>query len=187
MKMKELTQEQIQWLGQSYPGTFAIYLIEGEKVKTVYASDKLPGLSGMTAEEYDNLTKEDAENILFPADQKMVKSRLKSMLVDFEEREFTFRILHKVKKSVWIHGISNVLGTLDGKPVVIVAYSGTSREAEEHENILNHISSIVYVIDRESFELLYANEAAMKAWNESNYMGQLCYSFINEQENQCSW
>lgn len=59
---------------------------------------------------------------------------------------------------------------------------------EEYIQLLDMADSCVYVCDRESLELLYANQPALDFWGrKEDYHGQICHRYINGMEEPCPW
>ena len=186
-KPTELTRPMLDMIAESNPGDFALYRVEDGRLTGLYASAGLHLLSGMSPEEYEQAVRENAADVILDADRGMIALRLGELLRGGRDQDLTYRILHKQTGFVWVHAKARCIGTLDGLPVVMVAYSGTSMEAEEHALLLDHTSSIIYVVDRETCELLYANEMALKLWGGGDYAGQPCYRFINGRDEPCPW
>ncbi|MCH4190684.1 MAG: ATP-binding protein [Butyrivibrio sp.] len=59
--------------------------------------------------------------------------------------------------------------------------------SEEQLFLIDHSSCIIYVIDADTYELLYANAEALSVWDEKEYQGRTCYEFINSRKNPCPW
>jgi PAS domain-containing protein len=183
----ELTESLLSLIAQSNPGAYAIYRVDGGKMTALFRADSLPAISGMTPEEYAACTQDDAAAIILPADRAQVAALLAALLADGKDADFTYRILHKTQGSVWVHATARLLGTLNGVPVLIVVFGSTTYEAEEHAFLLSHSADSVYVVDRESRELLYANEPALRAWGKGDYSGLRCYEYVHGASQLCPW
>ena len=65
-----------------------------------------------------------------------------------------------------IHAKTRVIGMADESQVILANFSMTSLETKGQSELLNNIESIIYVVDMANYELLYANEPALKFWEE---------------------
>ena len=70
------------------------------------------------------------------------------------------------------------IGELNGLPVLLIVFHGITEGAEEHAQLLSNTATAVYVIDRDTRELLYANEPAMEALHCRDYSGRFCYDIV---------
>jgi PAS domain S-box-containing protein len=183
----ELTEAFLSAIARSIPADFAIYQFQNGQITPLYAARELPAISGMTEDEYFAVAGADAFKIVLESDRPLVMAKVEAMLRRDENADFTYRILHKTKGSVWIHAKSRPLGTRNGCPVFLTVFLNTDGETEDHAFLLSHTASIVYVIDRKTHELLYANEPALAAWGKHAYSGQVCYNFICAQDTPCTW
>ena len=174
-------------IARSNPGDFAIYRIREGKLILFAGSPSLPALSGMTEEEYTAFTAPDAAGIVLEKDRPHVTQLVKQILSDGKDIDFTYRILHKTKGAVWIHAKSRLLGDLDGDAILMTSFLSTSFESEEHAQLLNYADTVTYVVEKNTYEMLYANEPALRQWGRENVSEQPCYAFINGQEAPCSW
>ena len=60
-------------------------------------------------------------------------------------------------------------------------------EADGKENLLDYMDTVVYVVDRQDYELLYANRAALKCRGCADNAGKKCYQLISSQQIPCEW
>ena len=183
----ELTQAVLDAVGRSIPADYAIYRFEDGRVEPIYRSAGLPAISGMTETEYLDIAGKDASRIIFAGDIPTVMDALEKMLRGGGDADITYRILHKTLGPVWVHANARLLGTLDGSPVFLTLFLNVAAEAEEHAYLLNQTTSIVYVVDRATHELLFANAPALAAWGKTAYGGAVCHEFICGQDGPCAW
>jgi signal transduction histidine kinase/PAS domain-containing protein/ActR/RegA family two-component response regulator len=185
----ELDDRTLGAITDSNPGDFAVYRVEGGRLSTLYASDGLAALSGMTREEYDALTREDAAAVILKADQPQVAARLGALLTKKGDgdADITYRIVHKKQGHIWVHARGRLVGSRDGSPVLFVSYSSSSAEASGQSLLLDIDTAILYVIDKGTYEILYANETARAPLGPGDYAGQICYSYISGCTQPCAW
>jgi len=174
-------------IAQANPGDFAIYRIRQGKLILFAGSPSLPALSGMTEEEYTALAASDAARIVLEKDRLHVTQLVKQILSDGKDIDVTCRIIHKTKGAVWIRAKSRLLGYLDGDAVLMTSFLSTSFEPEKHAQLLNYIPAVTYVVEKNTYKILYANEPALRQWGRENFNGQPCYAFIGGRKAPCPW
>lgn len=186
---KKLDDRILKIIADSNPGDFAIYQVDNGRLSSLIVSDGLAELSGMTQEEYNILTRDDAAAVILKADLPQVNSRLGALLTEKEDADadITYRILHKSLGHIWVHARGRVIGTRDGLPVLLVTYSRSSAEAAGQSRLLDLTTVILYVIDKDTYEILFANETAMQFWGHGDYAGETCFRYVNGQLAPCPW
>lgn len=182
-----LNQEILSTIIKTNPGDFAVYQLMSGKLHTLYFSPNLPSFSGMTEEEYNALTAADAASIVLENDRAQVTALLDALLESGQDVDAAYRIIHKTMGFVWVHAKSRLIGTLDGIPVLETSFLNISSATGGHASLLNQSDSIVYVLDRHSYELLYANEPALQNWGRRNYCGRPCFEFVSGGKEPCPW
>ena len=185
---QEIPDSVLKLIAGNVPGNFALYQFHAGHLKTFARSAGLPSLSGLSPEEYDKITAEDASAIIFPSDLALVQQRLGEALKQSNEVNFTYRIYNKKMGAAWVHGISRILGLHQGDPVILVVFHATSSEEEESIALLSHTSTLIYVVDKYSYEILYANDAACRSFGVLRpYSTGHCYEIINQEKKPCSY
>ena len=174
----ELTRDEIAFLIRAVPGDCALYQVQDGRLLTLYRSAGLPGLSAMTPEAYDALQAADAAGIVLPCDRPRVAAVLQQVLRGGGELEFSYRVRSAVTGAVWVRARGKRIGELNGLPVLLIVFHGITEGAEEHAQLLSNTATAVYVIDRDTRELLYANEPAMEALHCRDYSGRFCYDIV---------
>jgi signal transduction histidine kinase/CheY-like chemotaxis protein/PAS domain-containing protein len=186
----EITREDISHIIASFPGNFAIYKVDGGALKSLYNSPSLPGLSGMGKDEYEDFIKGDAAKIVLKSDRERVAAILYDALKDLghaKDIDFTYRILNKTRDFVWIHALSRFIGMMDGCPVLLTAFLDTSSESLPHNVLVDNASSLVYVVERSTHELIYAGKKFLEHIGRNKYAGLTCHKFANGLDDPCPW
>jgi PAS domain S-box-containing protein len=185
--MAEITQQDLSLLTHTIPGDVVIYKMLASEIRVIYYSPNMPSYTGRTDEEYKKVMNEPALVRVFPPDRDLVMERINSALREDREIDCTFRIIHLSKGVVWTHARARFLGTLDGAPVLLMAFFNLSIETNAYADIIDHSDSIVYVIDAQNYELFYANKAALKFFKRHDYAGKKCYEFGRGRTSPCPW
>lgn len=187
MKM-EVGREEIVRLVKMSPGNSAVYLMKGGRFETVYSSSGIPRILGLEPGEYDSSTSFDAMNILLPADRPYVTDAIMKMLADKTPMDIYYRVFHSVRGFDWVHAKACICGELDGAPMLFFEFSNASVESDIYQDILDHTERMIYVVDCETYEILYANRSG-RAYNplSSNLTpaGALCHQYIRGNNSPC--
>ena len=183
--MEILSQQNIDEIIRTNPGDFAIYHTQGKGLQTLYYSPSLPAISGMDREEYDQITSQDAAAIVFEGDRPFVGAKMIQLMTDHRDVEVTYRIIHKTKGFVWIHAKARNIGTWQGRPAILTMFLNASLEVEEHAAMLDQANGVAYVIDRQTYELYYANNQARLGAMGREYPGCRCYEFVSGRNQPC--
>lgn len=182
----EITRQDVQELVELIPGDMAIYQV-CKGLKGLYCSPSLPGFSGLTAREYQRLIADDASRIIIEGDRTYVAAALKQCLLQPQEVESLYRIYHKERGFVWIHAKARNIGALEGYPVILVLFLNVSFEITAHERLLDRSDRIIFVCDRYSRELLYANAQAEQFRKGPSYRcgGATCHAYLRGRQEPC--
>ena len=181
------TQMKMDHLVNSIPGGIASYDIKGKRAVPVFVSDGLLSLSGHTREEYAELVKEDTINAVYEADRPRVLSAAYAAVESGQVMDISYRIRHKDGHLVWIHVNGRRIGPKADFMRFYAVFSGMSAEAQLFRNIANETADRIYVIDRENYELLYANESKELLCQEADCVGQKCYTALYGKEAPCAF
>ena len=182
----ELDEKAIEIIALSHPEDFALYKIDDGRLLPLYSSDNLAEMSGMNAEEYAEAIREDANALILKEDFPEIRRRIADILEDGGDSEFIYRVFSKTMGSIWIKARGRIIGTYESLPVMAVTYSRVFMDMEGPSRLLDLTSAIIYVINKNTREILFANDVFMKLWGHGDYAGQACYKYINNAEMPCA-
>ena len=188
--MAEFNDEILGQAERLNPGDYAIYCIDNSRLITMAFSDGLPGLSGLTADEYKKLIRKDAAEIVLEADRCKVAEAIGEMIRNQDRAvpaSVTYRIVHKQFGFIWVRAKAQMIGIRIGNPVIIVSFATAAAEAHEYTNLLNCNDTSIYVIDKDTYELLFVNQPALKSCGKKKYQNEKCYHFFNGEDAPCQW
>ncbi len=181
------TKLEMDHLVNSIPGGIASYRIEGTRVIPAFISDGLPSLSGHTREEYIELVKDDAIQAVYQADRARVMAAARAALESGQALDISYRIRHKDGHMAWVHVNGRRIGPKSDSMEFYAVFTGMSAEVQLFQNIANEIADRIYVIDKETYELLYANESKGFLWGETDCVGQKCYAALYGKDGPCEF
>lgn len=136
---KELTaaNEKMQDIINAIPGGVAIYKVSNI-FETKYFSDGVPELTGYTVEEYRELTKGDAMELIYWEDIAMVVSNVQKVIETHEIAKLEFRKQHRDGHIVWVRAQAKWIGEEDGCPLLHCVFHNIS-EAKEAQLEMDHL------------------------------------------------
>ena len=180
------SMEELRELFESVPGNIVIYRFSEGKMQTLFCSPGVPAISGLSREEYKEIVKNDASDILLPNDRDLFAKHAAGLLSGSrDEMDCTFRICHKTYGFVWVHAMAKKVGELAGDPILLASFLNTSREAEMPSVLLDHDTRKIYVVDKRSYDLLYANARALADGKYADYSNMPCHKFVRGRGEPC--
>ena len=183
----ELNDSILSTIAATNPGNFSIYKVIGGKLITLFISDRLSELFGMTSQEYMEYTKNDAVLIVYGTDREKVASYVAKIADGGGDVDFTYRVINKQKGFIWMHTKARMIGESGGDPLIMAVFESTTFASEEHAFLLNNTANNVYVVDKKTYEVLFANEPAITAWGDKKPGGRPCYEFVHGTDRPCPW
>ena len=187
IKKKQLSDSAIRILAESNPGDIGIYQLDGLRLVPIFSSDGLAGLSGMGPDEYERMVREDASAVILKQDIPKVTDSLAEILLNGQDIDMTYRIIHKQQGYIWVHAKVRIIGFRGGCPLLLASYSRSSAESAGVSSLIDMTGAVLYVIGKKDYQMLYANDTALRLWEKSNYTGRCCYSFVNGLSAPCPW
>lgn len=178
--MIKLTEEMLRGFTAFSPVDTAIYRVRGGKLETLFLSENIPDLLGMSRQEYLKITEKDAMDLALPQDRKGLAAATLSCIVTGEKLDYYYRVFSNKKGFDWVHVDAHPCGSMDGDPIIIARFANVSREGGIFETILDNSDRITVVLDRHSMQLLYANDKLFttKKIKEKDMLDRTCYSLL---------
>jgi PAS domain-containing protein len=185
--MMELTRESIIENGKMIPGSAAFYLARGGAYETIYSSETIPGLLGMSIRDYWEQTGRDAIRAICPQDRPPVIAALRKCVSDGAPVDLHYRVYHAERGFDWVHARGALCGRLDGCPVLFFTFTNASAESDIYQDILDHANRLIYIVDCASHEVLYANRAARESTSPARQLsaGIPCYALLHGKDAPC--
>ena len=181
------TQSELNHLVNSIPGGIASYRIENGRFIPIFYSDGVLGLSGHTREEFDGLCRADALNIIYEADRERVMAAAKLAVESGDVLDVSYRMRHKNGKLVWIHLNGRRMGPLTESIRFYAVFTGISTESQLFQSVANETADGIYVIDKETYDLLYVNESREMFGKLTDKTGQKCYTAMFGKKTPCEF
>lgn len=185
----EFNRQRLTDIVSGNPGEFAVYKINDGKLNLLYCSPKLSETFGMSMEAYTKLAETDAVDVVLESDRPHVRMLIEKVSRGeiTEDLDLNYRIKRGDGSLLWVHSRVRVLGMMEGCPVLTILFLNTSLESEGHAFLLDQCSAGVFVVDSESFELLYANSTLRHLQGREDYFGCRCFQFMYGRDRPCPW
>ena len=178
----EVTRQMLQHFADLAPGDTAIYHVTaGGLLETLYLSEDVPALLDLTREEYLAITQRDAMELTLPADRRGLQEATANCIRTGKPFDYYYRVFHKTKGFEWVHVHAHVCGRMDGRPLILALFANMTAEGGIYQQILDASDRKTFVIDRESYDILYANETgtADASGKTRSLLDQKCYAFLH--------
>ena len=186
--MRNIDRTQIKNIGELIPGTIAIYRANGDSLETLYTSKELPSILGMDEAEYSSLSASDAIDVVIPEDREKVVAALHACVEGkLQNPDIFYRVYNRKMDVDWVHLRAKKIGMMEDRPVFMCSFTNSSVETDIYQGIINHTDSMIYVSDRDSYQVLYANKASrIASGNQDEVLyGKKCYEYILNRTSPC--
>ncbi|MEG0784889.1 MAG: PAS domain-containing protein [Christensenella sp.] len=135
-------------------------------------------------------------NFIHPDDINFVTKSINHQLVTFEQYTIEYRIRKKDGSYIWIQDRGKCIEAPDGKVLILCTYYDLlnqermqiSDESRLYEDIVNKSTCGIYVIEHESYKLLYVNNAMRKILANVeiyDYLEKPCYCVLRNRNHPC--
>jgi len=183
----KITNENIINYAALSPIDTAIYRVRGGALETLFLSENIPDLLGMTREEYLKITEKDAMDLALPQDREALTAATLETIANGGKLDHYYRVYSNKKGFEWVHVDAHVCGEMDSDTVIIARFANISREGNIFEMILDNSDRMTIVVERSSYEVLYANEKILNSrYFEGKSMLDLkCYSLLRGRACPC--
>lgn len=184
----KITQEMLEHFTVFSPDATALYRVHQDgALETLYLSDDLlPGL-GFSYEEYFEIARDDAAEMVLPTDRAGLRGAVAEGLRAGKAFTYFCRVYHGVKGFICLRIDAHVCGEMGAEPVLLVQFSDIAASGGIYQEAADASERIAIVIDRQTHELLYANEKARKnsVFTDGNLLNQTCQSFLYGIDQPC--
>lgn len=181
------TQLEMDHVVNSIPGGIASYQVEGEHFVPIFYSEGVLDLTGHTRAEFDQISGEDALNVIYGPDRARVQEAAKAALLSGGVLDVSYRVRHKDGHLLWVHLRGRRMGPLSETPRFYAVFTGMTDEARLFESIANESVDGIYVVGRENYDLLYVNESKEMFGKGRNFMGRKCYEALHGRAAPCEF
>lgn len=182
------TRNKLDHIVGSISGGIAIYRIVDGRFTTEYYTDGVPELTGHTRKEYDEIVGTDAMNIVYPVDRPRVAAFAAEAIRTKRDAGIAYRIMHKDGSVVWVHLNVRFIEDESHETKFYAVFTGMSPETKLFQTIANDSADGIYVIDKNNFDLYYANESVKMFLNDgAKVLGKKCYEALHGRREQCEF
>ena len=168
----------------SIPGGLACYRLEGDRLSPEFISEGVMALSGHTREEFDVLIADYA--LVYERDRARVRREAEEALLHRRDLDMSYRVRHSDGSLVWVH-LNGRYVSRPGQERFYTVFTGMPPEARLFQSLVDETADELYVIDRENYDLLYANETKPLFLNGADRLGQKCYAALHGRSEPCAF
>ena len=133
----EAANEEIQNIINAIPGGVTIYRVS-DIFETIYFSDGVAALTGYSPEEYGEIIKQDAANLIYPADAEMVICKVRDACAHDTVADIDFRKRHRDGRVIWVHMQGKKIGEDRGAPLLQCVFHNITRQKEAELSLLEN-------------------------------------------------
>ena len=144
-------------------------------------------LSGHTRKELEEITKNNALEVIYEADKKRVSDEAVSALKSGRVLDISYRVHHKDGSLVWIHLNGRRMGPLSDSSRFYAVITGMSSETRLFQSIANETADGIYVISKDTYELFYTNESKNLFLKDNITIGEKCYKALFGKSAPCEF
>ncbi len=161
--------------------------IEGGRFVSDFFSDGMLALLGVEQREFESIVQDNALNIVCEMDRPWVTAAVENVLENGGVLDIHCRMQNKDGSLSWCHLNGRGIEFVSEEPQFYAVVTGVSSEAKLFQSIVNETVDEIYVIDKENYNLLYANESKGIFWKEGKGIGGKCYSVLHGKDRPCSF
>lgn len=166
---------------QMYPGEVISCRIENGHLIPEWLSERMPFFSGYSREEFQALLKGDFLNIVHEED----RSHIMTAVTAQSNSDVYFRMFHGQDNFKWCY-MKCVVEESDST-MLYGFITEMSAQAQLLQNIVNEMTDEVYVIHKETYDLLYINHLNHVAHEHPGCIGKKCYEVLYQKSEPCSF
>ncbi|MDO4556757.1 MAG: PAS domain-containing protein, partial [Lachnospiraceae bacterium] len=178
----------IQQLVTDANGAIGFYRMEEDwRLTLLYLSDGLGKLGDRSDEEYKKLCQYDAMDTVYEKDREPVLKMMKSAVLNEKVTTKSYRIYQKDGSCGWITGTFSKFGEDKGRPVLRAVYIPLPIQYELQLQTLESDTIGVYVIDRDTKELYFANNTSFRLYDVpyKEITGKTCHEVYYNKSEPC--
>ena len=142
------TSDRLQVMIDTMPGGVAIYKLQDHLIPQYY-NDALCELVGMTREEFEFYTNQDAMDIVYTSDRERVWNSILEAVKEKKKIDLTFRVYHKTGEPVWIHLVAKQFREEDSVPIIHAVYFDVSAEKEAELQAEQEVQKFRYLAEHD--------------------------------------
>ncbi|NCC44632.1 MAG: response regulator [Clostridia bacterium] len=187
---KKKTETELEATIKAMSGGIATCKMVDNDFKLLYLSDSISHLVGKNASEViEGCEERGFIEYVFEADRDFLRQEMRLVAQNKSHTDCSFRIPGKGGKDIWINATVFYKGEEDGMPVLGGVFTGLSKQGILYQELLNESASGIYVSDRKTHELLFANRSAFEIMDREpiDYWGKTCHSCFIGSDAPCEF
>ena len=181
MKRGEYFADQQHQIIEALSGGLAVYREARQCFEFCSHASKVMELFGYTISEFDRIVEEDALNIIVEEDHSRLKKRIAESMRRRESFNMHVRYQHKDGHLYWVQ--------IDGwySDSYYLLFTGLSAKMRLFQNVVSETGDDIYVINKENYHVLYANELKENRLDPNDFIGKRCYKAFHGKNEPCDF
>ena len=181
MKRGEYFADQQHQIIEALSGGLAVYREARQCFEFCSHASKVMELFGYTISEFDRIVEEDALNIIVEEDRSRLKKRIAESMRRRESFNMHVRYQHKDGHLYWVQ--------IDGwySDSYYLLFTGLSAKMRLFQNVVSETGDDIYVINKENYHVLYANELKENRLDPNDFIGKRCYKAFHGKNEPCDF
>ena len=171
------------------PGNIFVCLVTPNGYPLVYFSPGAPMTMGYQDDEYRDLAQDNALSFIFEGDVERAMHDAEKTLMPTGHLDGYYRYRHKSAGVVWIHVSAQVMGTSEGRPVVVFNFEGALAGSDLGASVFDYAPTMVLICAYTTHEVLYMNQVACDHYHvtRAEAYGQPCHQVLRGTTEVCPW
>ena len=166
-------------------GVVVAYRVD-DGLRRLYTSPSALRLVDLPPEDFDGSETGDALETVLPSDRDRVMRDIREGLVSGEDFDSYYRVFRGDAAWVWVHARVHAMGSMDGDPVILCVLIDDTSENGNIAELIEHSENAIYVIDGETYEILYMNRSCRNLFGDARLeLGQTCFSYMHGNDEPC--
>lgn len=181
-----VSDEQLNFIEKVTPGCVALYAWNKPKLKTLYLSDEF--LKSAQFSRHDAaIYNDNALDAIFPSDRKMVADKLDTNINTIKPIKMFYRLKNNQQAYQWVKVSMKYLGEYEKQPLFMAVFGNIGSNLDIYQAVLDNAEVVAYVCDAQTYEILYANKAAMDYGlnPDKAIVDKTCYEYIFNNSKVC--
>lgn len=168
-------------------GGLGIFAREGKEYLPRYISPGVMKLLGLDSNIYSEALQTGAMYFVYPEDLLLVVDAIRKAMDEDMTVSVGYRMIRPNNGYIWVKGMFTRYPSNEGEDLVCGVFLPLSDDDDLKEQALDKTSSAVHIIDADTYELYYSNEAGFSIFGlpVQKYEGRKCYEVFFGRNSIC--
>lgn len=165
-KQTKMDYQNMETILNSIPGGVATIYYENGKWNLDYCSENWLQLMRQPYLKYKELFEQNNQYLVDEDDKKRLKQAMKLAIEQGQELNISFRLEFENNQRKWVNLQGKIIGVKQNRPIFEMILYDLSSSEDLYRSLLDETSTMIYVRDYASNELLYANQEFVNTFSQ---------------------